>query len=89
MATQLAQSPCSQVTCVFASARSTNPALADLVALYPGRVIFVKLDVTDGAECDKAAEKIGTMVSAGGLDVLINNAVADPRAGPERMQGEE
>jgi NAD(P)-dependent dehydrogenase (short-subunit alcohol dehydrogenase family) len=56
-----------------------------VVDAYPGRVIFIQLDVTDNIGCEKAANKVRQVVGDAGLDVLINNAAANPRDRADRM----
>jgi NAD(P)-dependent dehydrogenase (short-subunit alcohol dehydrogenase family) len=85
MVTELAKAPRSEVSYIFASARRKNTHLSELVDRNPGRVVFVQLDVTDSIGCEKAANKVRQVVGDAGLDVLINNAAANPRDKADRM----
>lgn len=85
MVTELAQEPRSQVSYVFASARKKSTGLTEIIDKYPGRVIFIQLDVTDSIGCEKAANKVRQVVGHAGLDILINNAAANPRDRADRM----
>lgn len=85
MATQLASLPPTEISHIFATARRNTPALLALCTQYPGRVIYLHLDVTNDISCSKAAIKVGQIVGEKGLDVLINNAAANPRDDAERM----
>ncbi|EKG12752.1 Short-chain dehydrogenase/reductase SDR [Macrophomina phaseolina MS6] len=74
----LAARPDSEVSKVFASARSETPALQKLSAESGGRVEFVQLEVTSQESMQKAAGQVEHALAGKGLDVLINNAgVAD------------
>lgn len=85
MATQLADLPSFKVSHIFATARTKSPALSKLCDQYPNRVTFISLDVTDNVSCEKAAAKVQRVVGDNGLDVVINNAAANPREDPHRM----
>ena len=74
LARELASLPASEVSKVIASARGDAPALDDLARTSSGRVVTVKLDVTDQASIKKAAAEVETKLGGKGLDVLINNA---------------
>lgn len=41
--------------------------------------------MTDNVSCEKAAAKVQRVVGDNGLDVVINNAAANPREDPHRM----
>ncbi|KAF6803149.1 short chain oxidoreductase [Colletotrichum musicola] len=71
---ELASRPCSDVGTVVAAARGDSSDLNDLAKSSDGRVVVVKLDVTDEASVKKAAAEVETKLSGKGLDVLINNA---------------
>ena len=73
---ELASRPASEVSKVFASIRgdSTPAALNELAQTSSGRVVTVKLDVTDQQSIKKAAAEVETKLGGKGLDVLINNA---------------
>jgi NAD(P)-dependent dehydrogenase (short-subunit alcohol dehydrogenase family) len=85
MVTELASQPRSRVSYIFASARKRSSGLAEITDKYPGRVIFIQLDVTDSVGCEKAANKVRQVVGCAGLDYLINNAAANPRDRADRM----
>ena len=74
LARQLATLPASDVSKVFATARGDAPALQELVKKSSGRVVFVKLDVTNEASINQAAAEVEASLAGKGLDVLINNA---------------
>jgi NAD(P)-dependent dehydrogenase (short-subunit alcohol dehydrogenase family) len=59
---------------IYAGARDTG-GLADLVQRYPGKVVAVKLDITQPADIDAAAAKCGDVA------LLINNAGINRQAG--------
>jgi NAD(P)-dependent dehydrogenase (short-subunit alcohol dehydrogenase family) len=71
---ELASFPASEVSKVIASARGDAPALDELAQTSSGRVVTIKLDVTDQASIKKAAAEVETKLEGKGLDVLINNA---------------
>ena len=71
---QLASFPASEVGQVFATARGDAPGLAELIKTFPGRVINIRLDVTNEASIKQAAEEVEAQLQDKGLDVLINNA---------------
>jgi len=71
---ELASLPGSEVSQVFAAARGAAPALDELVQKSSGRVIIVKLDVTDKVSIKNAAAEVEKTLGGKGLDVLINNA---------------
>ncbi|TID26679.1 putative short chain oxidoreductase [Venturia nashicola] len=85
MATRLADLPSFKVSHIFATARTKSPALSKLCNQYPNRVLFISLDVTDDVSCEKAAAKVQMVVGDNGLDVVINNAAANPREDTYRM----
>jgi NAD(P)-dependent dehydrogenase (short-subunit alcohol dehydrogenase family) len=72
----LASLPRTEVSLVFATARSETPALKEVVDTSSGRVIFVKVDVTNEASVDEGVKLVEQRVGDAGLDVLINNAGA-------------
>ena len=74
LARQLASLPASDVSKVFATVRSDAPALTDLAHKSAGRVVVVKLEVTDEASIKLAAAGVEKYLEGKGLDVLINNA---------------
>ncbi|KAI1091916.1 NAD(P)-binding protein [Rostrohypoxylon terebratum] len=71
---QLASLPATDVGQVFATARGYSPVLEELETNSFGRVIFVKLDVTNETCIKQAAAEVETKLGGKGLDVLINNA---------------
>jgi NAD(P)-dependent dehydrogenase (short-subunit alcohol dehydrogenase family) len=74
LARELASRPASEVSKVIASARGDSPALQELANNSRGRVVVVKLDVTNEATIKQAAAEVETKLDGKGLDVLINNA---------------
>lgn len=71
----LAEKPIAQVRIIFAAARRQTPGLADLTKQYPGRVVFVPLEVTSEESVKAAVPEVEKALgSKEGLDVLINNA---------------
>lgn len=74
LARQLASYPASDVSKVFATARGDVPALEELAKKSPGRVVVVKLDVTNEASIKQAVAEVEANLKGKGLDVLINNA---------------
>ncbi|KAL9065700.1 MAG: hypothetical protein Q9157_007384 [Trypethelium eluteriae] len=74
LARRLASFPASDVSKVFATARGDAPALEELAKSPPGRVMLVKLDVTDESSIKEAAAEIEANLQGEGLDILINNA---------------
>lgn len=72
---QLTAFPPSQVSTVFAAIRSDAPSqLQELIDNSAGRVVAVKVQVTDRSSIDQAAKVIEDHLSGTGLDCLINNA---------------
>ncbi|KAI1073697.1 hypothetical protein F5B20DRAFT_586970 [Whalleya microplaca] len=71
---ELISHPISKVGTVFAAARSDSPVLNELAQKSSGRVIVIKLDVTDNDSIKKAAAGVDSKLGGKGLDVLINNA---------------
>ncbi|PLN85679.1 NAD(P)-binding protein [Aspergillus taichungensis] len=70
----LALKPSSEVSVVFAAARTENDALKQLIAGSEGRVRWVQLDVTDKDGIERASAQVTDALDGKGLDVLINNA---------------
>lgn len=70
----LARKDESEVSKVFAAARSENSALKELIAKSNGRVEFVPLEVTSEESAKEAAQQVQRSLGDKGLDVLINNA---------------
>ncbi|XXG99909.1 hypothetical protein Hte_006250 [Hypoxylon texense] len=71
---ELISHPTSKVGTVFAATRSDSPVLNELAQKSSGRVIVVKLDITDKNSIKKAAAEVDSKLGGKGLDVLINNA---------------
>ncbi|KAH8694291.1 hypothetical protein BGW36DRAFT_454900 [Talaromyces proteolyticus] len=75
----LASFPSSQVGKVFATARQDNsPKLREIIKQHPGRIQFVKLDVTDNETLKQATAQVERDLHGKGLDILINNAGVMP-----------
>ncbi|KAF3482005.1 short chain oxidoreductase [Arthroderma uncinatum] len=68
----LATKPASEVSTVFAAARTETDALKELIAKFAGRVEFVPIDVTSEEKVKRAAEQVEKSLGGKGLDVLIN-----------------
>ncbi|ORY21510.1 short chain dehydrogenase reductase, partial [Naematelia encephala] len=71
---QLAAFPASEVSKVFATSRGSAPKLDELAKQSNGRIVVVKLDVTDQETIKSAAKEVEASLGGKGLDVLINNA---------------
>lgn len=69
----IASKPSSEVSKVFASARSETDGIKKLVSESNGRVEFVQLDVTSEESAKKAASTVEQSLGGKGLDVIINN----------------
>lgn len=78
MARQLAAKPASEVSIVFAAARTETDALKQLIAESAGRVQLVKVDVINEDSVKKAAAEVDQALGDKGLDVLINNVGSMP-----------
>ncbi|KAB2576424.1 C-factor [Lasiodiplodia theobromae] len=76
VASFLAAKPATEISKVFASARSESDGLKELIAKSDGRVEYVQLDVTSPESAKKAAGQVEQSLNGKGLDVLINNAGA-------------
>ncbi|KAH6613148.1 short-chain dehydrogenase/reductase SDR [Boeremia exigua] len=72
--TVLARKDVSEVSKIFAAARSESAALKELIAESAGRVEFVPLEVTSEESAKDAAKQVERSLGGKGLDVLINNA---------------
>lgn len=70
----LAAKPASEVSIIFAAARTETDALKDLTAKYSGRIEIVSIDVTSENSVKEAANQVEQSLGGKGLDVLINNA---------------
>jgi NAD(P)-dependent dehydrogenase (short-subunit alcohol dehydrogenase family) len=71
---RLSALPVSEVSIVFATARSQSPELEELAKQSAGRVIVIKLEVTNETSIKQAATEVEDRLGGKGLDVLINNA---------------
>ena len=71
---ELLSLPATDVGKVIASARGESPDLDELAKSSPGRVVIVKLDVTNQESINQAAAEVEAKLEGKGLDVLINNA---------------
>ncbi|KAE8350307.1 short-chain dehydrogenase-like protein [Aspergillus coremiiformis] len=74
LARQLASLPATDVSRVFASARGDCPRLEEPVTESSGRLVVIKLDVTNEVSIKQAAIEVEAKLEGKGLDVLINNA---------------
>ncbi|KAI9690329.1 MAG: hypothetical protein M1822_009290 [Bathelium mastoideum] len=74
LARELASLPTSSVSKIFATARGYSLPLEELAKKSSGRVVTIKLDVTNEASIKKAAAEVEAILEDKGLDVLINNA---------------
>lgn len=75
MVKALLQKPASEVSTIFATIRSAPPpALQEVIAQSQGRVVVLKLEVSDEASIAAAANDVKDKLAGRGLDVLINNA---------------
>ncbi|KAJ5931139.1 hypothetical protein N7466_006632 [Penicillium verhagenii] len=75
LVSRLAALPVAEVGKIIATARSDNsPKLKEIVKALPGRIDWVKLDVTDQESVLEAASEVETKLQGRGLDYLINNA---------------
>ncbi|KAJ9615696.1 hypothetical protein H2200_001772 [Cladophialophora chaetospira] len=81
LAKLLAAKPKDQVSFIFAAARSKTPALEKLISEFPGRVIFVQLEVTSQEDIMAAVKTVEAALGPDrALDFLINNAGVMPFA---------
>ncbi|KAL4737890.1 NAD(P)-binding protein [Aspergillus similis] len=71
---ELSSRPASEISTVFAAARGDASTLDDLARGSLGRVMAVRLDVTDQPSIKQAAAEVETRLGGKGLDILINNA---------------
>ncbi|KFY41132.1 hypothetical protein V494_03195 [Pseudogymnoascus sp. VKM F-4513 (FW-928)] len=74
LAHELVSLPAKDVSKIIASARGDSPALDELAKSSSGRVVVVKLDVTNQESIKQAAAEVEAKLEGKGLDVLINNA---------------
>ncbi|OJI80407.1 hypothetical protein ASPTUDRAFT_178834 [Aspergillus tubingensis CBS 134.48] len=83
----LASKPASEVSVIFAAARTQTDDLKRLVAQSPGRVHHVSMDVENKNSIQPAVATVESVLLGKGLDVLINNAGIMPstRDGIENM----
>lgn len=73
LANILASKPASEVSTVYAAARTETDELKRLVAKSNGRVQIVGIDVTSKDSARKAASQVEQALGGKSLDVLINN----------------
>ncbi|PYI08315.1 short-chain dehydrogenase-like protein [Aspergillus sclerotiicarbonarius CBS 121057] len=73
MARSLASKPASEVSVVFAAARTQTDELKQLVAQSSGRVQSIPIDVENKTSVQAAAAIIEQALAGSGLDVLVNN----------------
>ncbi|RJE20294.1 short chain oxidoreductase CsgA [Aspergillus sclerotialis] len=73
MADMLATKPASEISVIFAAARTETDELKQLVVKADGRVKLIKIDVTDESSAKAAAGEVGKLLNGNGLDVLVNN----------------
>ncbi|KAL1615941.1 hypothetical protein SLS56_011636 [Neofusicoccum ribis] len=78
--TVLLSKPATEVSKVFASARTETDNLKQLIAGSEGRVEWVPLEVTSHESAKQAASKVSDSLGGKGLDVLINNAGVGSKA---------
>ena len=69
----LVAKPASEVSVIFAAARTETDALKRLAAKSAGRIEIVSIDVTSKERVKQAASKVEQSLRGQGLDVLINN----------------
>ncbi|KAK2763874.1 hypothetical protein FQN54_009492 [Arachnomyces sp. PD_36] len=69
----LASKPASEVSTVFAAARTETDSLKQLAAQSSGRIQFVKMDVTNEESVENAVTVVEKALGDKGLDVLVNN----------------
>ncbi len=74
LVTELASLPATEISTIFATARSESPALKELVKGSAGRVVFVKLDVADENSVTEMAKEVEEKLGGKGWDGLVNNA---------------
>lgn len=74
LVTILLSKPTSEVSKIFASARSETDSVKKLIANSNGRVVFVPLDVTSEESIKSAASHVSQAQGSSGIDVLVNNA---------------
>ncbi|KAH7079848.1 short-chain dehydrogenase/reductase SDR [Paraphoma chrysanthemicola] len=72
--TVLARKDVSEVSKIFAAARSESAALKGLISESAGRIEYIPLEVTSEQSAKEAAERVEQSLGEKGLDVLINNA---------------
>ncbi|EGD85738.1 hypothetical protein H112_06657 [Trichophyton rubrum D6] len=70
----LVAKPASEVSIIFAAARTETAALKELVEKSAGRIEFVSIDVTSPEKVKAAANQVEKSLGGKGLDILINNA---------------
>jgi NAD(P)-dependent dehydrogenase (short-subunit alcohol dehydrogenase family) len=71
---ELVSLPVTKVSKVIASVRGDSSDLDELAKNSSGRVVVVKLDVTNHESIKQAAVEVEAKLEGKGLDILINNA---------------
>ncbi|KAL4909126.1 hypothetical protein BDW74DRAFT_77830 [Aspergillus multicolor] len=66
--------PAEEISVVFATARAPSSELEELAKESSGRVVVIRLEVTDEASIKQATVEVEKKLAGKGLDVLINNA---------------
>ncbi|PNS21057.1 hypothetical protein CAC42_3394 [Sphaceloma murrayae] len=70
----LASKPASEVSTIFAGARSETEALKKVIDGSSGRVVFLPLEITSPESVKEAVENVEQSLGGKGLDVLVNMA---------------
>ncbi|KAH6720410.1 short chain oxidoreductase [Leptodontidium sp. MPI-SDFR-AT-0119] len=73
LTTHLSTLPSSEISTIFALARTESPALKALVEKADGKVVLVTADVADEDSIKKAVVDVEARLGGKGLDVLVNN----------------
>lgn len=73
LTTHLSTLPSSEISTIFALARTESPALKTLVEKADGKVVLVTADVADEDSIKKAVVDVEARLGGKGLDVLVNN----------------
>ncbi|CAG8948836.1 hypothetical protein HYFRA_00001959 [Hymenoscyphus fraxineus] len=71
---QLVSRPSSEVSIIFATARSESKALTELAESNAGRISIVQLEAKSESSIKDAVKVVEEKLGGKGLDVLINNA---------------
>ncbi|KAL6233635.1 hypothetical protein BDW75DRAFT_231832 [Aspergillus navahoensis] len=70
----LSSKPATEVSIIFAAARTQTTELMDIIAQSAGRVQLVPIDIEDKACVLAATATVEKALHSAGLDILINNA---------------